>query len=104
MVILGVIKSFPLSLRGSYIASADPTEMSTIEMPYFSDNLDIEILARLVQNLRHLTAAPALQKFLQVVDASIIPLITNTNSIVMMCAVAECVADIIREVCSVGLG
>ncbi|KGO72478.1 Glucose-methanol-choline oxidoreductase [Penicillium italicum] len=65
MVILGVIKSFPFSRGSSHITSADPSEMPTIYTRYFSDDLDIEILARHVQSLHHLTAAPALQPFLQ---------------------------------------
>jgi Choline dehydrogenase and related flavoproteins len=68
-------------------------------MRYFSNNLDIEIRARHVQSLHLLTVAPALQPFLQVVDASIIPLITNTNPIETVYAVVERDADIIREVC-----
>lgn len=89
------------SILGSHITSTEPTEISTIEMRYFSDDLDVEILACHVQSLRHLTAAPALQPFLQVGDASILPLITNKNPITTVYAVAE--RDIIRRVCRSGM-
>ncbi|KAJ5773092.1 hypothetical protein N7457_007988 [Penicillium paradoxum] len=65
MVILGVIASFPFSRGHCHIKSADPNDMSTIDGQYFSHDLDIEILARHVQTLHHLTKDPALQEFLQ---------------------------------------
>ncbi|KAJ5383626.1 hypothetical protein N7517_001537 [Penicillium concentricum] len=65
MVILGAISSVPFSRGSSHITSADPSEMPTIDTRCFSDNLDIEILARHVQSLHRLTAAPAVQPFVQ---------------------------------------
>ncbi|KAJ5164414.1 uncharacterized protein N7500_006244, partial [Penicillium coprophilum] len=65
MVILGAINSVPFSRGSSHITSANPSEMPIIDMRYFSDNLDIEILARHVQSLHRLTITPALQPFMQ---------------------------------------
>lgn len=64
MVILGVISSFPFSRGNCHIESTDPNDMPTIDTRYFSHDLDIEILARHVQSLHHLTTDPALQPFL----------------------------------------
>jgi choline dehydrogenase-like flavoprotein len=64
-VVLGVITSFPFSRGTCHITSSNPDEMPSIDMGFFSNDLDIEFLARHVESLHQLRTTQALEPFLQ---------------------------------------
>ncbi|KAE8418923.1 GMC oxidoreductase-domain-containing protein [Aspergillus pseudocaelatus] len=65
IALLGVILSFPFSRGSTQIASSDPNAKPIIDTQFFANSMDIEILARHVQNLHKLTMSPALQSVIQ---------------------------------------
>lgn len=65
LALLGVITSFPFSRGEMHVTSADPDASLAIDAGFFTEPMDIEILARHVKRLHELTTTGPLERFLQ---------------------------------------
>lgn len=65
LVLAGVITSFPFSRGELHITSPDPEAALAIDAGFFSVSLDVEILARHVQNLHKLATTGPAEQFLE---------------------------------------
>ncbi|EIT75731.1 choline dehydrogenase [Aspergillus oryzae 3.042] len=89
---LGLELSLPFSRGSVHIASADPNVPPTIDPRYFSNPLDLDIMAR---NLLDFLVYGVTN--LRVCDASVFALVPPANIMSTVYAVAERAADIIKS-------
>ncbi|CAL5867821.1 uncharacterized protein PFLUO_LOCUS2042 [Penicillium psychrofluorescens] len=66
--VLVVIPCFPLSRGNTHINTTDPNAQPTIDPKFFSQELDLEVMARHVQRVRELPSAPAIRRFFKTPD------------------------------------
>ncbi|KAJ5934718.1 glucose-methanol-choline (gmc) oxidoreductase [Penicillium verhagenii] len=65
IAILGIISSFPFSRGSVHISSSEFDVKSDIDVQALANEMDIEILARHVQNMQKLASSPALEHVIQ---------------------------------------
>ncbi|KAJ6004756.1 hypothetical protein N7540_012555 [Penicillium herquei] len=70
VALLIALASFPFSRGNTHIVSADMNDKPRIDPQFFQNDIDIEILARHVQNLQKLTHAPAFENILHPIEVS----------------------------------
>lgn len=78
VALLIAISSFPFSRGSTHISSSAFDVKPVIDPQFFSNDIDIEILARHVQNLHRLTNAPAFEDILQPTEVPHLEVIKKT--------------------------